>query len=113
MESSELCLLQAGKYSWGSEDPGLRSERAQAHHQGQDQQEAQVSRGGGLLERREPGEFSKPDSRFGDQALGFRSPGSQPAHCMNTETHPQCTHSFSGCCPHSGSEWGEGSRGMA
>lgn len=78
MESSELCLLQAGKYSWGSEDPGLRSETGQAHHQGQDQQEAQVSRGGGLLGRREPGEFSKPDSRFGDQALGFRFPW-QPA----------------------------------
>lgn len=72
----------------GTEDPGLRSERSQAHHQGQDQQEAQVSRGWLAGGGGEPGEFSKPDSRFGDQALGFRFPGHQPAHCMNTETPP-------------------------
>lgn len=78
MESSGLCLLQAEKYSWGSEDPGLRSERGQAYHQGQDQQEAQVGSGEGLLGRREPGEFSKPDSRFRVQVLGFCPPW-QPA----------------------------------
>lgn len=67
---------------------GQDAERGQAYHQGQDQEEAQVGSGEGLVGKREPGEVSKPGNRCGVKAFGSLPPGSQPAPCMSTEALP-------------------------